>query len=60
MIGPMQIAYIVWIVLGFLQLISTGNAETPIDAQKQETQGGTIFWIGLISLIVSVLVKTFG
>jgi len=60
MIGPMQIAYIVITVLGFLQVVAAKESATPIEIKRQETQGGTLFWIGLFLLILSVPIKIFG
>lgn len=60
MITPMQIAFIVVIVFGFLQVISSKYSDTIMEMQGQQVQGGTLFWISLLFLAMSVLIRVFG
>jgi len=60
MIGPMQIAYLVLVVLGVWEHATAHQSSTSIDQVGARVQGGTIFWVGLILFIVSAFVKIFG
>ena len=60
MIGPMQIAYIVLVIFGLLEHTTADYSDRPVDKWGASVQGGTIFWLGLILLVVSVFVKIFG
>ncbi len=58
--GPMQIVYMLLVFFGILEHVTAHLSATPIDEVGTRVQGGTLFWIGLILLIVSVPVKIFG